>query len=64
MQACDETSSEGDVHVDRGWLKEDITLGPVVSDESSVRNQSDEPMHQGYKVHGAVRRLLFVTRTR
>ena len=51
------------MHVDRGWLEEGITLGQfAVSDESLVRSQSHEPMHQGDKVHRTVRRLLFVTR--
>ena len=51
------------MHVDGGWLEEGITLGQsAVSDESSVRSQSDEQMHQGDKVHRTVRRLLFVTR--
>ena len=51
------------MHVDRGWLEEGITLGQsAVSDESLVRSQSDEPMHQGDKVHRTVGRLLFVTR--
>ena len=51
------------MHVDRGWLKEVITLGQfilkgsAVADESSVSNQ-----HQGDKVHRTVGRLLFVTR--
>ena len=51
------------MHVDRGWLEEGITLGQsAVSDESSVRSQSDEPVHQGDKVHRTVRRLLYVIR--
>ena len=51
------------MHVDRGWLEEGITLGQsAVSDESSVRSQSDGPMHQGDKVHKTVRRLFFVIR--
>ena len=51
------------MHVDRGWLEEGVTLGQsAVSDESSDRSQSDEPLHQGDKVHRTVRRLLFVTR--
>ena len=48
----------GDVHGDRGWLKEVVTLGQsAVADESSVSNQC-----QGDKVHRTVRRLLFVSR--
>ena len=51
------------MHIDRGWLDEGITLGQAeVSDESSVKSQSDEPMYQGDKVHRTVRRLLFVIR--
>ena len=51
------------MHVDRGCLGEGITLGQsAVFDESFVRSQSDEPMHQGDKVHRTVRRLLFVIR--
>ena len=46
------------MHVDRGWLKEVITLGQsAVAYESSVSNQ-----HQGDKVRRIVRRLLFVTK--
>ena len=37
--------------IEVGW-KKGITLGQsAVSDESSVRSQSDKPMHQGDKVH-------------
>ena len=41
---------------------EGIREGPAVSNECSVRSQSDEPMHQGDKVNRTVRRLLFMTR--
>ena len=52
--------------IEVGWKKESRLVSSsgqsAVSDESLVRSQSDESMHQGDKVHRTVRRLLFVIR--
>ena len=49
--------------IEVGWKKasrlvssfEGVREDPAIPDDSSVRSQSDEPMHQGDKVHRTVR---------